>query len=128
MRKYTKSLVALFLAISLLISSYMPIFAVGKYVVEIPSSTSAATQPTYSKTYNSGERGEICTALSPGAASYYTGSYSISTLMNQSGSTLENTLRTFMRTTHKTTTSYANHSFIMRNSPIGALLIFFKPK
>ena len=108
MRKYTKSLVALFLAISLLISSYMPIFAVGKYVVEIPVSTGAATQPTYSKTYNSGERGELCTALSPGAASYYTGSYSVATLMSQSGSTLESTLRTLMRSTHKTITSYSN--------------------
>ena len=110
MRKYTKSLVALLLAIALLISTYTPIFAVGTYVVDVPVSTSAAqTYPTtYSKNYNSGYRDQVCTALSAGAATYYTGSYSIETLMSQSGSTLENTLRTLMRNTHSTTTSYGN--------------------
>ncbi len=100
MRKFTKSAIALLLSFILIISSTTPIFAVSK--------DSSGQQITYSKNYNSGYRDQVCTALSAGALSYYTGSYSIETLMSQSGSTLENTLRTLMRNTHSNPTSYDN--------------------
>ncbi len=100
MRKFTKSAIALLLSFILIISSTTPIFAESK---------DSSGQPiTYSKNYNSGYRDQVCTALSAGALSYYTGSYSIETLMSQSGSTLENTLRTLMRNTHSNPTSYDN--------------------
>ena len=100
MKRNTKSIIALLLSFILIISSSLPIFAVSK--------ASSAQPTTYSKTYNSGYRDQVCTALSAGALSYYTGSYSIETLMSQSGSTLENTLRTLMRNTHSNITSYGN--------------------
>ncbi len=71
-------------------------------------STSAGDQPaSYSKTSNSGTRGVTCTTLDGTYAnSYYTGSYTYENLSSQTGSTLLNTLKTLMTSTHTTTSTY----------------------
>ena len=99
MRNFTKSAIALLLALILIISSATPIFAVSK---------DSSGQPiTYSQTYNSGERDVVCTTLNgTSAASYYTGSYSYQNLMSLSSSSLKTTLRTLMSSTHSKVTSY----------------------
>ena len=75
-------------------------------VVYLPTLAEAAEQ-VYDKNYNSGERGEICTTLSgTGAADYYTGSYTYDNLSTQSASTIESKLRTLMRDTHDSYSSY----------------------
>ena len=76
----------------------------------IPQISVVAAQPTsYSKSSNSGTRDEVCTTLDGTSAdSYYTGSYTYDKLDDLSGSTLEATLRTLMRSTHTHTSSYDN--------------------
>ena len=96
MRRFTKSFVALFLALSLIFSAYLPSFAAG--------------QPTkYSSTYNSGQRDVVCTTLSGTTVSgYYTGSYAYDSLDDLSSSALLTTLRTLMVSTHKYTSTYSD--------------------
>lgn len=95
MKKLTKSLISLLIAALLLSSSLAALFP-----------ASAATL-VYSQTENSGERDEICTTLDgTSAAAYYTGSYRYETLVSQSATTLLNSLRTLMRSTHKKISSY----------------------
>ncbi len=94
MKSIRKSLLSLILAISILLSSAVYI--------------SAAAPTSYSKTYNSGERDEICTSLSgTSAGSYYTGTYTYSNLSAMSGSTLMYELRELMTDTHTKKTSYS---------------------
>ena len=99
MNRFYKSMTALLLSIVLIISTFLPVVAVD---------TRAATQPTkYSKEYNSGERGVVCTTLDgTSALSYYTGTYTYDKLDDQTGTTLYNALQTLMRSTHTYTSTY----------------------
>ena len=99
MRRFTKSAIALLLALILIISSATPIFAVSK---------DSSGQPLeYSSQYNSGQRDVVCTTLNgTSAASYYTGSYTYENLSKLSSSSLKSTLHTLMTSTHKYTSSY----------------------
>ena len=54
--------------------------------------TITASAASYS--YNSGKRGEVCTALSSAAQSYWSGTYAYSSLSTKTGDTLRTTLRT----------------------------------
>lgn len=73
----------------------------------IPQVTVSAAPTTYSKSSNSGKRGEVCTSLSgTSASSYYTGSNEYDALSDESSSVILSTLRTLLKTTHKKTTSY----------------------
>ena len=65
-----------------------------------------ASAATFS--YNTGKRGTVCTSLSSKAKSYYTSSYSYSTLSAKSASTIKSSLKTLMTNTHSTKTSYTN--------------------
>ena len=88
MKRYLKSAAALLLAIIIIVTSYVPVFAVG--------------QPTkYSKQYNSGQRDVVCTTLDGTSAdSYYNGSYEYDVLSEKSSSEIMSSLRTLMRSTH----------------------------
>ena len=68
----------------------------------------AATQPSrYSKEYNSGQRGVVCTTLSgTSALAYYGSTYSYAVLSDLSGNTLKLELRELMTDTHKHKTDY----------------------
>ncbi|MBQ8415464.1 MAG: endonuclease [Clostridia bacterium] len=69
--------------------------------------TVSAAPSSYSKTSNSGERGEICTTLEgTSAGSYYTGSYTYEAMAALSSGSLKSTLNTLLSSTHKKTTSY----------------------
>ena len=95
MKKYIKNTVAALLAVVILITTYIPVFAVGQ-----PSSYS-----TYS---NSGERDVVCTTLDGTSADdYYTGSYTYDNLSAQSSTQLFTSLRTLMSSTHRKVTSYS---------------------
>ena len=99
MKRYTKSAVALLLALIFIISSTLPIFAVEVRASGQPSS--------YSTSYNSGERDVVCTTLSgTRAASYYTGSNTYDNLSSLSSSALLSSLRTLLTSTHKKNSSY----------------------
>ena len=93
MRSFTKSAIALLLALILIISSATPIFAVSK---------DSSGQPLkYSSQYNSGQRDVVCTTLNgTSAASYYTGSYTYENLSKLSSSSLKSTLNQLMKTGH----------------------------
>ena len=65
-----------------------------------------ASAATFS--YNTGKRGTVCTSLSSKAKSYYTSSYSYSTLSAKSASSIKSSLKTLMTNTHYTKTSYTN--------------------
>ncbi|MBQ4565053.1 MAG: endonuclease [Oscillospiraceae bacterium] len=65
-----------------------------------------ASAATFS--YNTGKRGTVCTSLSSKAKSYYTSSYTYSTLSAKSASSLKSSLKTLMTNTHSTKTSYTN--------------------
>ena len=99
MKILTKRILSLLLALALLLSVSLPVFsAEGRdYLV-------------YSDSYNSGKRDDIClTLLGTGAADYYTeGIYDSDTLAELSSEDLLNSLRSLMRDTHKTVTTYAN--------------------
>ena len=74
----------------------------------IPQVTVSAAPTTYSKSSNSGKRGEVCTSLSgTSASSYYTGSNEYDALSDESPSVILSSLRTLLKTTHKKTTSYS---------------------
>ena len=96
MKKSLKWLASLILVIALVASLFT-------------FTTSAASgEPTkYSKEYNSGERGVVCTTLSgTSAASYYTGNYTYENLSDMSSSSLKSNLSTLMKSTHKNISSY----------------------
>lgn len=66
-----------------------------------------AQPTTYSTQSNSGTRHEICTSLDgTGAGSYYTGTYTYDSLSQLSSSSLLQSLRSLMTSTHKKSTSY----------------------
>ncbi|MBE6941889.1 MAG: hypothetical protein E7455_06395, partial [Ruminococcaceae bacterium] len=66
-----------------------------------------ATSITYSTSYNSGTRDEICTTLDgTGASDYYTSSYTYDVLSEQSSTQLLQSLRTLMTNTHTYRSSY----------------------
>lgn len=94
MRNIKKSLIALFLLISIIAYSVVPV--------------SAESQPaSYSKTSNSGERGVICTTLDGTSADeYYTDSYTYDRLSELSASALLSQLRGLMTSTHTYQSSY----------------------
>ena len=94
MRNIKKSLIALFLLISIIAYSIVPV--------------SAESQPaSYSKTSNSGERGVICTTLDGTSADeYYTDSYTYDRLSELSVSALLSQLRGLMTSTHTYQSSY----------------------
>ncbi len=97
MKRLSKSLVALLVAVVILSSVFTAAF------------TSEAATLIYSQTSNSGKRDEVCTTLDgTSAASYYTGSYSYETLSGLSSSALLTSLRTLMRSTHTRQSSYNN--------------------
>lgn len=58
--------------------------------------------------YNTGKRGTTCTSLSSQAKSYYTSSYSYSTLSAKSAYSLKSSLKTLMTNTHSYKTTYNN--------------------
>ena len=94
MKKLTKVLTILLIVLSLFSSSITVIIT-------------GAAPSTYSDTRNSGTRDEVCTTLSgTGASAYYTGSYTYSNLSNLSQSSLLQTLRTLMTSTHDYKSSY----------------------
>ena len=100
MRNYSRFL-------SLLLTLVM-VFSLFTGTVSENVVTAAGNQPTtYSDEYNSGTRDVTCTTLSgTGASSYYTGSYTYDTLSTQSSSSLLQSLRTLMTSTHKKISSY----------------------
>ena len=95
MKRYLRSTVAALLALAILLTSYIPVFAVG-------------SQPTtYSKDSNSGERDVVCTTLDGTSADdYYTGSYTYDVLSQQSEKQLYSSLHKLMTDTHSYTSSY----------------------
>ena len=73
----------------------------------IPSSAASGQPSKYSKQYNSGQRGVVCTTLDGTSASgYYTGSYTYDSLSQLSSTSLQQQLKTLMTQTHKYTSSY----------------------
>ena len=96
MREKAKKICAAWIAVWILFSGSIHI-------------TVSAAPSSYSKTSNSGERGEICTTLEgTSAGSYYTGSYTYEAMAALSSGSLKSTLNTLLSTTHKKTTSYAD--------------------
>ena len=95
MKRFTSGLMALLLVLSLVFTG-------------IPRDVFAASI-TYSTTYNSGTRDEICTSLDgTGASDYYTSPYTFDTLSQQGSSQLLQSLRTLMTDTHTYRSSYDN--------------------
>ena len=89
-----KNMVASLLAIVIILTTFIPVYAVGQ-----PSS--------YSSSSNSGQRDVICTTLNgTGASDYYTGSYSVDKLMSQSSTQLKTSLHNLMTETHDYISSY----------------------
>ncbi len=91
-----QKITAILLLIVLVLGLGTPTFATGETV-----------QHTYSKYANSGIRHEVCTTLAgTSALSYYTDSYSYSTLTGLSGDALLQSLRSLMTDTHSYETVY----------------------
>ena len=99
MNKYIRSAVASLLVLVIVLTTYLPTFAVGER---------ANTQPTkYSSQYNSGERDVVATTLNgTSALDYYGNNYSYDKLSTYSKDQLFSTLRTLMKSTHTYTSSY----------------------
>ena len=95
MKNLKRSILSLLLVLVFVVSSFVPSFA-------------AESQPSkYSKEYNSGQRGVVCTTLDgTSASSYYTGSYTYDRLSTQSKDTIKSSLTTLMTTTHTYKSSY----------------------
>ena len=94
MKKIFKNAIASLLVLVIILSSYVPVFAVGQ-----PSK--------YSKSYNSGERDVICTTLDGTSAdAYYSGNYEYDVLSAKSSSEIKSSLKTLMTSTHSYTSSY----------------------
>ena len=73
-----------------------------------PIASSAATT-SYSTSSNSGVRDEVCASISgTGVSEYYTGDYSIDSLISLDRATLLSKLRTLMTETHVNITSYSD--------------------
>ena len=66
------------------------------------STSAASSEPAkYSKEYNSGQRGVVCTTLSgTSAGSYYSGTYTYDSLSQMNANTLKSSLRSLMKSTH----------------------------
>ena len=94
MKRYLRSTIAALLAIVIIISGYLPIVAVAQ-----PSK--------YSTSSNSGTRDEVCTSLEgPSADAYYSGNNEYDVLSRKGSSEILNSLKSLMRETHKTITTY----------------------
>ncbi|MBQ7343587.1 MAG: endonuclease [Clostridia bacterium] len=94
MKNIKKSIIALILLATFILSTLIPVSAAGE-----PAS--------YSKTANSGERGVVCTTLDGTSADeYYTDSYTYDRLVGLSASALLTQLRGLMTSTHTYQSSY----------------------
>ncbi len=97
MKRYIKSAVAALLAAVIILSTYIPIVAVGDSDI----------QYNYSSSSNSGKRDEVATTLNgTGALDYYGNNYSYDKLSTLSKDALFNSLNSLMSGTHSKTTSY----------------------
>ena len=99
MNKYIKSAVASLLVLVIVLTTYLPTFAVSK---------DSNGQPTkYSSSYNSGERDVVATTLNgTSALKYYGDNYNYDKLSSMSSTELKNSLSTLMKNTHTYTSSY----------------------
>ena len=99
MNKYIRSAVASLLVLVIVLTTYLPTFAVGER---------ANTQPTkYSSQYNSGERDVVATTLNgTSALSYYGDNYSYEKLSEMSANDIKTQLANLMKNTHSYTSSY----------------------
>ena len=97
MKNLQRSIVAMLVIIAIFASSIVTV-----------NVSAAGTQPSkYSKEYNSGQRGVVCTTLDgTSAAGYYTGSYTYDRLDDLSSDALLTTLRSLMTSTHSYKSSY----------------------
>ena len=94
MKKIFKNAIASLLILVIVLSTYVPVFAVSE-----PSN--------YSASYNSGTRDVVCTTLDGTSAdAYYNGSYEYEVLSTKSQTEIFNSLRSLMRTTHTYISSY----------------------
>ena len=74
----------------------------------VVSASTDEPQLIYSNAANSGVRDQLCLDLSGSTVTtYYTGDYTIDTLLTQSGEALLQNLRTLMKNTHHTQTTYS---------------------
>lgn len=98
MKRYIRSAVASLLIAVIVLTTYIPVMAVGE----------SSVQPTkYSDTYNSGTRFVDATTLNgTGALSYYGSNYSYDKLSEKSSTQILNDLRSLMTNTHKKNSSY----------------------
>ena len=99
MNKYIKSAVASLLVLVIVLTTYLPTFAVGER---------ANTQPTkYSSQYNSGDRDVVATTLNgTSALSYYGDNYSYEKLSEMSANDIKTQLAKLMQSTHSYQSSY----------------------
>ena len=89
------------------LSAVLVVFLLILSLVSPVLATTTDRQYTYSSTSNSGRRHETCTTLQGTKAdNYYTSSYTYEKLSALSSSSLLTSLRTLMKSTHKTNTSY----------------------
>ena len=99
MNKYIRSAVASLLVLVIVLTTYLPTFAVGER---------ANTQPTkYSGDYNSGDRDVVATTLNgTSALSYYGDNYSYEKLSEMSANDIKTQLANLMQSTHSYQSSY----------------------
>ncbi|MBR4933565.1 MAG: endonuclease, partial [Clostridia bacterium] len=99
MNKYIRSAVASLLVLVIVLTTYLPTFAVGER---------ANTQPTkYSGDYNSGDRDVVATTLNgTSALSYYGDNYSYEKLSEMSANDIKTQLAKLMQSTHSYQSSY----------------------
>ena len=98
MKKYIRSAVASLLVLVIVLTTYLPTFAVSK---------DANGQPTkYSSQYNSGDRDVVATTLNGTSALTYYNNYSYDKLSTYSKDQLISTLRTLMTSTHSYKSTY----------------------
>ena len=99
MKRCIKNAVASLLVLVIVLTTYLPGYAV---------SLDSNGQPTkYSSSYNSGNRDTVATTLNgTSALSYYGDNNNYDKLSTQGASELKNSLATLMKSTHKNTSSY----------------------
>lgn len=99
MKKYIRSAVASLLVLVIVLTTYLPTFAVSK---------DSNSQPTkYSTQYNSGERDVVATTLNgTSALKYYGDNYNYDKLSSMSSTELKNSLHTLMTNTHTYKSTY----------------------
>ena len=85
---------------------YSIILCLVMVVALLPADFLATDVKAVSLPYNTGTRDEVATSLSTDANSYYTGSYSYSSLSSLSGSNLKSKLYTLMSSTMKKSVTY----------------------